>query len=687
MKSKTRFILALQGFCWVLSCALLTLFLPMPFAQADDFVVTSTSDIGVGSLNTALVDAYFSDGPDTITFDIGIATIAASGNFQALSAADPITLDGGGKVTLDGSGAGSGISGLELETEGHTVRGMIVANFGEYGIYVTGNKCTIEACAVVGSGQDGIRIEGNTASVTGCWIGTNGTSALGNTRSGIYINGATDVTIGGPAVADRNIISANGINGIAVYQCNSGIEISGNYIGTTAMGSSALGNVFDGIWINNTAGVRVGGAGKGNVVSGNDSNGITIVGTVSTDCVVQGNYIGVNAAGTAALPNTFSGLIVQEAGSTQVGGTEAGEGNVISGNGVNGIQVTNYNSNFTTIEGNFIGVDFTGTLPVPNTYDGIYSSNTNAIRIGQSGSNSGNIISANGGNGIYLSSTGNCRVFQNKIGVNINGDPMGNVEDGVRIASGTTGTRVGIDALTINTIAHNGGDGVEVLGTGSEGNTISRNSIYSNTEKGILLNSGGNGYLPAPTLTSVSPVSGTATANARIELFADSEDEGREFIWPAFDADASGNFSSDIDLSAYIGLNLTATATDVDGNTSEFSAPLLIDSVPVEGEVCAVGPFHSADQDESGTLSLNELLRLIQFFNSGGFGCEFGTEDGYIPNGPSHSCCTHSSDYNPNGPSWTIDLTELLRLIQFFNSGGYHVCSGDGTEDGFCPGL
>jgi hypothetical protein len=54
--------------------------------------------------------------------------------------------------------------------------------------------------------------------------------------------------------------------------------------------------------------------------------------------------------------------------------------------------------------------------------------------------------------------------------------------------------------------------------------------------------------------------------------------------------------------------------------------------------------------------------------------------------GENTACCPHDSDYNPDGPSWTIDLTELLRLIQFFNSGGYTYCPGMGTEDGFCPG-
>jgi hypothetical protein len=102
-------------------------------------------------------------------------------------------------------------------------------------------------------------------------------------------------------------------------------------------------------------------------------------------------------------------------------------------------------------------------------------------------------------------------------------------------------------------------------------------------------------------------------------------------------------------------------------------------------------PFHSADQDEDNRIGLTELLRVIQFFNSGGFQCAAApdaTEDGYLPGaGDAHGCCPHASDYIGSGPDWSIQLTELLRLIQFFNIGGYHYCPGDATEDGYCPGI
>jgi len=101
----------------------------------------------------------------------------------------------------------------------------------------------------------------------------------------------------------------------------------------------------------------------------------------------------------------------------------------------------------------------------------------------------------------------------------------------------------------------------------------------------------------------------------------------------------------------------------------------------VEGE--GEKPPHSADPNGDWKIVLSELLRVIQFFNFGGYHCEAGTEDGYAPGYDGDKTCTpHGSDYNTQ--DWMIDLSELLRLIQFFNMGGYHPCP-DG-EDGYCPG-
>ncbi|HPO12832.1 MAG TPA: hypothetical protein PLI09_05260 [Candidatus Hydrogenedentes bacterium] len=112
----------------------------------------------------------------------------------------------------------------------------------------------------------------------------------------------------------------------------------------------------------------------------------------------------------------------------------------------------------------------------------------------------------------------------------------------------------------------------------------------------------------------------------------------------------------------------------------------------VEGEGAEEGqpegehsPFHAADQNGNNLIDLSELLRIIQFYNSDGIHCQEGTEDGYAPGPGGMSCAPHDSDYSPQ--DWYIGLTELLRMIQFYNSDGYYYCPDYHTEDGFCPGV
>ena len=92
------------------------------------------------------------------------------------------------------------------------------------------------------------------------------------------------------------------------------------------------------------------------------------------------------------------------------------------------------------------------------------------------------------------------------------------------------------------------------------------------------------------------------------------------------------------------------------------------------------GDRHSADTLWSQTVSLAELMRVIQFFNVGVFSCDETSEDGYTPGVGATDCCTHNSDYNPQ--DWRVDLSELLRLVQLFNVGTFRPC--ETGEDGFC---
>lgn len=95
------------------------------------------------------------------------------------------------------------------------------------------------------------------------------------------------------------------------------------------------------------------------------------------------------------------------------------------------------------------------------------------------------------------------------------------------------------------------------------------------------------------------------------------------------------------------------------------------------------GLVQSSDVDEDGVINLPELLRVIQFFNSPGYHCDGSSEDAFAPGPGVQICAPHTSDYNPQ--DWRISLSELLRLIQLYNFPGYHPCAEG--EDGFCPGA
>lgn len=93
---------------------------------------------------------------------------------------------------------------------------------------------------------------------------------------------------------------------------------------------------------------------------------------------------------------------------------------------------------------------------------------------------------------------------------------------------------------------------------------------------------------------------------------------------------------------------------------------------------------HGADINGDWVIAVSELLRVVQFFNTDVFHCQSGTEDGYAVGTGAQDCRFHDSDFMfPR--NWSISISELLRLIQLYNSKFYHVSLD--SEDGFAPGL
>ena len=176
--------------------------------------------------------------------------------------------------------------------------------------------------------------------------------------------------VGGTAGADRNVISGNNLDGIYVVG-SSGNIIRGNYIGTDRTGMIAVGNSEDGIWLDNASNTTVGGSvsGAGNVISGNGWSGVAFLNGGSGN-IVQGNLIGVNAAGTGPLSNGHHGIDIAGSSGTTVGGLAAGQANVIAHNTWDGVSITSGTGH--TISGNSIhsngglGIDIGNDAVTPN---------------------------------------------------------------------------------------------------------------------------------------------------------------------------------------------------------------------------------------------------------------------------------------------------------------------------------
>lgn len=437
---------------------------------AATFVVTNAADSGAGSLRSAITNANYYPGLDTITFNIAGAGVHTINLVSALpTLTEPAMINGAtqpgyaGAPLIELNGASAGASpGLRLvaAASGSTIRALALNRFGSHGIQVDG---------------------GSSNALLANFIGTDasGTAARGNSLEGIYLNGSSGNTVGGLAAAERNLISANGDAGIYILNGFSN-TVLGNYIGTTLAANAALGNGNNGITVYSAPGLaasgnRVGRAGGRNIISGNRASGIYLSGSGVTGSVLQANYIGVNSSGTAGLSNLADGISLQGAVGNLIGGTNDGDANVISANGKAGISLTSATNN--AIAGNFIGTDAAGRLGLGNSYAGITLAAARNNTIGGAGISARNIIAANLQDGIFLTTNASGNVVAgNLIGVSAAGNSLANLYNGISINAASSNTIGGAAVAERNIISGNANYGVELFG-GSGGNQIIGNFI------------------------------------------------------------------------------------------------------------------------------------------------------------------------------------------------------------------
>jgi hypothetical protein len=436
----------------------------------------------------------------------------------------------------------NGLNGVAIHgsnTSGNHLLGNVLIGNQAHGVMIyggakdniVGGSTEIERNIISLNGRDGIRIQGD---------GTTGNMILGN-----HIGTATEGNVG----------LANDENGVQIT-----LGAQENFIG----GDSA---------------------GSGNLISGNLASGVLISGTNTISNTVSGNMIGMHHDGIEPIPNGDGVMLCCGASHNLIGGGSAGERNVISGNQTRGITITGDGTDANVISGNFIGTTPDGKAALKNGNYGIMMTHgVQDNLIGGSGEFDRNVISSNDDGGISMgdSNTSGNTIVGNYIGVAADGStPLGNAGFGISISKTPDGNTVGPG----NVIANNQGNGIQVYHSSSLMVMISQNRIYHNA-MGIILDEGANGGITPPLILSMAEngtVSGTACVGCTVELFWNNTPEGQgKFYLGSTTADSAGEFSFSLSPTAYY--NLTATATDPTRGTSGFSEvyqPVILTYLPL----------------------------------------------------------------------------------------------------------
>ncbi len=393
---------------------------------------------------------------------------------------------------------------------------------------------------LVGSGASGATIQGNYIGLAvdgSSWLGnaTSGVYVAGssiNTLIGTNADGSNDT-------AEANTISGN-VDGIIITDAGTtGTIVAGNFIGTDASGNLARGNSGDGVRIiagatSNTIGGSS--SARRNIISANGGDGIQIDGEASDSNTIQNNYIGVNASANSLLGNGGFGIYVSNgADSTVIGGLNLG--NVIGGNYLGGISIDGASTS-TFIMGNFIGTNSSGTVDLGNLQHGIYLANSASnTTIGSTTANTGNVIAFNGEGsgsfaGIYVASsasTGNMfianSIYNNSglgidlgtIGItandNLDGDTgPNNLQNTPVLSTATTDGATVTVSGSLNSVASVTGMIIHFYATPSAGNVNARQGRRYLGSTTVNTNASGNATFTNVALSSAVTAGEVITA-------------------------------------------------------------------------------------------------------------------------------------------------------------------------------
>lgn len=464
---------------------------------------------------------------------------------------------------------------------------------------VSGNTIggSAEGQGILGNGFDGILVSNNASNnLIGLKDGVGkGNVISGNGRNGVMIFGSASNSIGG------NHIGVTAIGDKPLPNSGRGIQIeSGSNLNVVGTNDNGL---FD--------------SDERNVVSGNTMDGIAIA-FQSSQNVIAGNYIGTSANGLTSVRNGLSGVVLstQTSNNNTVGTktsspANSSAGNLISGNGQYGVQLE-FQTASNNVRGNWIGTDVSGNQAIPNVSGGVrLTSRSSQNVIGGLQSNQQNKISGNNGYGVLIEqgSFGN-GIYGNAIGLAANQSALGNTLGGIQIDD-SLNNLIG-SPLSGNTIAYNSKSAIVVTGAFSTGNRITTNSIFGNEgipidlgndlttpNDPLDLDSGPNTLINTPSVSYAASdgiqtiVFGTfgsdslSTQEVESYVSTDGEHDAKDVLGRSepvkLNAQGRGVWLTSTAASTNVGLRVSAMATNGNGNSSEFSASkTVVELLPIE---------------------------------------------------------------------------------------------------------
>lgn len=393
--------------------------------------VNTTNDVNDGtcdsahcSLREAIILANTDSSFDTIAFGIPIAQVDANGDYviKPGSQLPKITAT---DLVIDGT------TQAGYATEGRPVvliRGDKNNNYRPFGLDVGGSHNTVRGLAINAFDYAGIHISGTGShTIQGNFVGTNSTGSvdIGNSGYGIWVENSPDNMIGGTGTGEGNLISGNNSVGVLIHlSASTNNRVEGNLIGTDAAGTGAIPNGY-GVYIASAPANFIGSSATStpNVISGNRYEGVSIVSSGSDNNVIQGNYIGTDITGSKDLGNGWNGVAVQSSTGNLIGGDTLAKRNVISGNGQRGVYLNGSSTSGNTVSGNIIGLDVSGTQRLGNSLSGVWIQSSINNVIGGTLPGERNIISDNrySEGAIYINAANNNTIQGNYIGTDITG--------------------------------------------------------------------------------------------------------------------------------------------------------------------------------------------------------------------------------------------------------------------------